>query len=58
MDKYDLFSIATNIHNDMVDICDKHKLNEREKLFIIKCVTNMLIADIFNFIDWSITDYN
>lgn len=58
MDKYDLFSIATNIHNDMVDICDKHKLNTREKLFITKGVINMLITDIFNFIDKSITDYN
>lgn len=57
MNKYELFSIAINIHNNIVNICDKHKLSTREKLFIIKSVINMLIEDIFNSIDWSITDY-
>lgn len=57
MDKYELFSIAINTYNDIVNICDKHKLSKREKFFVVRCIINMLTEDIFNFIDWGITDY-
>ena len=54
MNKYELYSLVVNIHNKMIETCDKHKLNTRERLFIIKCLIGMLIENVYNFIDEAI----
>ena len=54
MDKYELYSLVVNIHNKIAETCDKHKLSARERLFIIKCLIDMLIENVYNFIDESI----